>query len=301
MLTSIDGRIRAKRIKISDTYDTKVDKLLRSAYINYKNIDFKKAITNFETAKLIGGDLDFWHNYTLAYCYLTTGSYKKSKSILEDILDDKPELADTYVLLGFNYLKLNKINKAIEFFKKALSLETYSPKTYYFMSLAKKMKDPESDISELIAKAEKEYTDILIKNPNDFESIIEISNLYATFGDLKLARTHLEKAKSVLDISPEVEEIAYQQSQAPYQNPIWSSFYLNLIEGIILNKEGKFIASNQQFLIALQTPPSGSTLDVAEIYYYMNKNFHGLKKFDEAKKALSLARELDPMITKRAD
>lgn len=301
-IQSADGRLKAKQIKISDPYGTKIDKLLKSAYINYKNIDFNKAITNFETAKLINnGDLDFWHDYTLAYCYMTTGKLLESRKILEQLIEDKPEIAESYVLLSYNFFKLKRLDSAIDFLNKAVSLETHAPTAYYYLSMYKKIKNPQVDVSPDIKKATEEYEKILVKNPHDFETLLEYTNFLTTFGELTKARVNLEKAKAILDISPEVEEITYQESLAPYQNPIWSSFYINMVEGIILNKEGHFLASNQLFLIALQTPPSGSKLDIAEIYFFMNRNFRELKNLNAANNALKMAVELDPTVTSRFD
>jgi len=299
ILKSNDGLIKAEQINLEDPYETKIDKLLKSAYINYKNNNFTKAIINYETAKIFNISLDFWHSHALAYCYLTVGNYKKSIDLLEKLIEDKPEIADSFVLLGFNFMRTGKIDLAIDNFNRALALETHSPRTYYYLGLAKKMKNSRYKLTEMISKAKREYIKILSKNPNDFETLLDFSYLFATSGDILSARNYLEKAKSALNISPEIEEITYQQSLAPYQNPIWSFFYLNLIEGIILNKEKEPLKSNQSFLIALQNPPGGSKLDIAEIYYYISQNFTALKNTSASSTAIKLAKELDPMVTSR--
>ena len=221
LIESQDRLIKTEPIAITDTYDKKISKLLTTAYINYKNNNFSKAITNYETALIFSESLEFWDNYALAYCYLTVGNHEKSIAILEALIEDKPEIADSFVLLGFNYLRTKKNKLAIEQFNKALSLETHTPRTYYYLSLAMKNEDPNYNDSDLISKAKLEYNEILLKNPNDFETLLELSYLHANSADHQMAREYLTKAKTVLNLSPEVEEISYRQRLAPYQNPIW--------------------------------------------------------------------------------
>lgn len=299
ILGSRDGLTKTEQITLSDPYDKKITKLLSSAYINYKNNDFNKAIINYETARIFTADLDFWHSYALAYCYMNVGKYNESIKILENIINDKPEIANAYVILGFNYLRLGDTDKAIEQYNKALSLENYTPTTYYYLGIAHVMKDPKFNYKELVDKAKNEFSEILKKNPNDFETLLEYTYLFTLTGDLREAEEFLLKARNVINISPEVEELAYQQNLAPYQDPIWQHFYLNLIEGIILHKKRKYLESNHIFLVALQNPPSGSMLDIAEIYFYMSKNFKKLKNKTANTRALELAKAFDGMIEKR--
>ncbi|OGP03982.1 MAG: hypothetical protein A2Z91_06975 [Deltaproteobacteria bacterium GWA2_38_16] len=276
-----------KEISQTLTLEKTVDNLYDNAYQSYLNGKYEDAIIGFETGELLNSQkMQFWRKLSLNYCYLATGRYKDAQNLALLLINEKPDYWKSYMNAALAYLWQGKFQNAIEHFQKADEFQDAEPSVELYLGIAYKLLKKEDLAQKQFVKAEESYREIMKNNPDDEQAFIELAYLYL-YSDKNNGEVLrlLDKAKRIVE-----------DSDKPEEKQIWLDFYLPHLKGMFLYKEEKFEDSILTLTSALEKSPSGIHVDLAEVYYYLGKNYKALKNDAKAQEFFKKALEIDPLV-----
>ncbi len=254
------------------------------AYQSYKEASFSKAVQYYESLLLLKGDLDFWQKVVLAKSYMNYGQYREALKLGNELIEIEREEAVGYEILGFCYLAQNKARLAIDAYEKALTARQYSSLSYFYLGVAHGLKNNLKLRDKSFESGEKEYQLILEKNTDDISAHLELSYLYIYWRKkLDDAKSHLEKAKSLME-----------NIDNPDEKMAWKNFYIPALEGLLLSQSGKSEESNKKLIELFPHMVEGKA-NVAEVYFFIGRNYEKLGQISVARRFYSKAKEIDPI------
>lgn len=288
----VEADIVAIEWKDGLTLQGKVDRLFSRAYEAYLEGDYESAIVGFESAQLLDSKkMEYWRKSALIYCYLATGRYKSAKKLSEELIKQKPGNWWAYHNAALARLWEGKFKEAANYFVMADEFAAHEPVVNLYLGLSYKMMNKPRLAETQFRIAEKDTLSIVANNPTDEQAVIELAYLYLYSGKKhEEIKNLLEKAERIIEASDQRE-----------QKQIWIDFYLPHLKGVWLYKNGKYQESILMLADAALKAPSGIRLDLAELYYYLGKNYQALKEPQKAYNFLAKAISLDPIVLYAAD
>lgn len=279
-----------KEAKEAVSLEKIVDSTYDNAYQAYLNGHYEQAIVGFETAQLLNPEkMQFWRKLTLSYCYLSTGRYKDAQILSLALINENPNDGKPYMNAALAQLWQGQFKKAEEYFQKALEFQDAEPSVNLYLGITYNlMKKPEAAQKQFLT-AENSYKEIIKNNPDDEQSFIELAYLYL-YSD--------KNTGEVLKLLDRAQELV-EDSDKPEEKQVWLDFYLPHLRGMFLQKEGKTQDSILTLTQALEKAPSGIHVDLAEVYYYLGKNYQDLKKDHKAQEFFKKALEIDSLVLYR--
>lgn len=198
----------------------------------------------------------------LARSFNKTTEYEMAIHLLKEVLRERGDLRDGWILLGFAYLNLEKYQFALTAFDKAYSLDSEWPTTQYFLAVVHKELEHFDDSIVFFNLA----------LSNDFEPKLVV---YRHLADLYFETQDYEKSaetyENVLELSKDDVD--------SFVRPVW--LYLDFID-------------EPQKALKLAETAALTFPDSAMSYNLLGWSYAGLKEDDKAEKNLKKAIELDP-------
>jgi tetratricopeptide (TPR) repeat protein len=137
--------------------------------------------------------------WMLNFIYMSKEQYNESIKILELAREELQPYVQIYHALSVSYLMVNDIEKTIENAKKALAIKD-NPETRIVLASA-------YFISNDFVNANKQYRDILEKDPWNLNALLGLASLLIKQNDIKQARDILNKAKKHYPDDSEVNKL----------------------------------------------------------------------------------------------
>jgi tetratricopeptide (TPR) repeat protein len=208
----------------------------------YLNKDLTKAESEFKTAMSIDPTSEEAIT-NLAYLYNDEGDNKKAAEVLSAVPDDK-RTAKIYSALGTTYEQQKEYKKAIESFRKALTIDKENLDA--MRGLAQNLANDNQ-----IEAALEEYRTIQDADPQDATAALRVAEIYRRMGKFDLAMENLKKAGALVQDSLEI----------PYN------------EALILEAQGKYDEAGQvmQKLVAHPLPPDARAGDKANRALFLER------------------------------
>ncbi len=188
--------------------------------------------------------------------------YEISLAILKEILKEKNDYRDAWILAGYAYLSLESYEFALDSFRKAYDLDSEKPETQYFLGLTYLE----------IGQTEDALTYLNIALKNGFEPQIQIKQ---KLGDLYLAKKDYNKAVQMLEEVLQLND----QNVNTFIRPIW--IYLDF-----LNDPDKALELSQK---AYKAHPNNAMAFNLLAWSHLGKN-----EYLKAEEYLQKATSLDP-------
>jgi len=253
----------------------------------YKSGDLTRAAHHLATAFLVHPESEeLWPRYLLFYCLMSTGDYRSAQQVAEEIVKRRPYSAVSFQQVGMTQLWLGNPSEALKSFQRALEFASHSPRVHFYIGLAQGLLRQTAARSKAFGDAEAEYLQILKSNPNDFNANYELGALYLYWNrNLEEVPKLLVKAKEGLNQGTEQDLI---------DRRLYLQFYLPLLEGVYLQKKGVTKASLHALFTALTNAPAGVRPDIAEIFYFIARNYLDSKQNQNAQGFLEKGLTLDP-------
>ncbi|MDR1170064.1 MAG: tetratricopeptide repeat protein [Prevotellaceae bacterium] len=158
----------------SSRYD--IDELINIPYILMDNRYYREALTYLH--KFIKeGEADAEILFSTGFCYEKIGNVKKAEKYYEKSLDEDPFNEKTWIMLGALYLSTMHIDKALEAFKYAHSVNNNE----YIAMLCKAATLIQADEYESAVKC---IMELLTKMPDDVSAIESVDVPYEVMPDL---------------------------------------------------------------------------------------------------------------------
>ena len=276
-----------KEVKESLTLEKTSKNLYENAYQAYLDGYYEKAIIGFETARLLNPEeMQFWRKLALSYCYLATGRYGDAEKLAKELIDEKPDYWGSYMNAGLAALWQGQLVKATEHFEKASDFQDAEPSLNVYWGMTYQLLKKPTLATQKFVQAEANYKEIIKNNPNEEQAFIELAYLY------------LYSSKSdgeALKLIDQAEKII-EDSDNPEKKQIWLDFYLPHLKGIGFYRQGRFRDSILTLTGALEKVPAGIRIDLAEVYYYLGKNYQALQETEKAKGFFIKALATDPLV-----
>lgn len=166
--------------------ETKLKKVLETT----EDVKLKEKTANllnsYEEYSLFKGGKEIHLRTLLAKSLNQVEEYEISLAILKDILNQKVDYRDAWILSGYAYLNLEKYDFALDSFRNAYDLDSEKPETQYFLGLT---------YFEL-GQTEDALTYLNIALKNGFEPQIQVKQ---KLGDIYLAKKDYEQAVEMLE------------------------------------------------------------------------------------------------------
>lgn len=176
----------------------------KKIFVDVQAGNFEKAILNLNRAIKIAPK-----DYTLlsarAYCY-------EKSNLIDLALKDNFEVlkydnsGDTHLMIGYEYMLLDKYLEAREYLAKAISLQPKEIKGYYNYGLAFQREEKYED-------AIKAYDDLLKIESNHMPTLVSMSRCYLLLGELDKSKAIIEKFFADKNFSPEMLMIQAEINQ----------------------------------------------------------------------------------------
>jgi tetratricopeptide (TPR) repeat protein len=200
----------------------------------------------------------------LARSYAQTGEYQMAIPLLFEVIKEKKDYRDAWIILGYSYLNIGDYQDADESLQQAKLLDTQNPETFFYLGLAYY---GENNLPLAAASLQQ------AKNLG-FQPVIQV--------DQKLAEIDLETKQYEKSAQLYEEVVGINDDDINYYiRPIW--IYLEKT-----NEPAKAVALAQKaFTDHPNQPMSYNLIGWAEI---------GTSQFDEAQKNLQQAISLDPKL-----
>ncbi len=276
-----------KEITQEVTFEKQVNSLYDLAYESYLSGQYEKAIVAYESAQLLDQQkMEFWRKLALSYCLLATGRYRESEKLSLALIEEKSDYWKPYMNAGLSYLWMGKLNQAIEYLDKASEFQDAEPTVNMYLGISYHLQKKEVQAKKQFDLAEKEYREIMKNNPDDEQAFMELAYLY-----LYSDKNH----KDVLDLVDKAKKII-EDSDNPEKKQVWTDFYLPHLKGILLYRRGDYRDSILSLTDSLEHAPSGIHIDLAEIYYYLGKNYVALKDLNRAEQFFRKAMDTDAIV-----
>ena len=205
---------------------------------------------------------DLYLNELLARSFNKVGEYEMAIYLLKDVLRERGDLRDGWILLGFAYLNLEKYQFALTAFEKAYSLDSEWPTTQYFLGVTHKE----------LGHFEDAITFFNFALSNDFEPKLVI---YRHLADLYFETEEYEKSA---DAYEKVLELSKDDVNS-FVRPVW--LYLDFID-------------EPQKALKLAETAALTFPDSAMSYNLLGWSYAGLDEDQKAEENLKRALELDP-------
>jgi tetratricopeptide (TPR) repeat protein len=264
------------------------EKLRTEGVQAYTEGNFPRAATLMQTALALDPQFgELWPRFLIFYSALVTGDYAHALSQAEVLANEMPYQPLVYQQLGLAHLGLGNAKAAAEAFQKALDFESHAPRVHFYLGIAQGQLNQPKEQQRAFQEAQREYQDILRFNPRDFLASYELAALFL-FRNIKIEEVGqlLENARESLT--------ARAQEELPMQRPLYTNFYLPLLEGIYAFRKNDLELAQSRLSGALAHIPAGAKADAAELYFYLGKTNLGLHQETLAKPLLSEALSLDP-------
>jgi tetratricopeptide (TPR) repeat protein len=272
----------------ADNTENRSQNLRDQAYAEYLKGDLPKAVHFLETSLLLDPQpQESWPRYILYYCYLALGDYSRALSIAESLVKDHPYQSLVYQQVGLANLWLGDAQQAVADFQRALDFESHSPRVHFYLGLAYAQLNQDTAKDKSFQEAKDEYDQILKSNPKDFMANYELASLFL-FWDRYVDKVAPLIATTKESITPEADE------ELPQEKLLYSSFYVPMLEGILACRKGEAKASLKILLNLIPHVPSGIKADLAEIYFFIAKDFVLLSDAKTAKGFFERSISMDP-------
>lgn len=148
---------------------------------------FLDAYQNFSYYK---GSDNTYLELLLAKAMTNTQEYQAAIPLLYDIINTKNNYRDAWILLGYSYLNINKLDDAIDALTQAKELTPEKPETLFYLGLAYFAKNDLDKAIYYIEKADKEGYE-----PKD-EINLKLGDLYLLKKDYQKSATNYENVLS---------------------------------------------------------------------------------------------------------
>lgn len=102
------------------------------------------------------------------------GMFDKALNYHMEALKMSPENPDVLDFIGITYVKMDNADRAIEFFKQSLHIRQDSPSTHYYLATLYRDREPNIAIYH--------YERAVMLNPDYYEALIDLANLYDELG-----------------------------------------------------------------------------------------------------------------------
>jgi tetratricopeptide (TPR) repeat protein len=222
----------------------------------------------------------------LYYLYLAQGDYDRAVRLGRAIARKHPYRSQSYYQVGLAELWSGNDKVAAQSFQRALEFADHPPRTYFYLGLALEKSGDAAGQATAFQNAEKEYRQILRRNPENFSANYELAHLYLFWNvQWKKAESLMEAARKSLR-KPDVE--------TALRPKLYREHYLKLLDGIFWTHKGEPTRALPLLWETVQSAPGGARADMAEIYYYLGLNFAASKQDAQAKSFLTKAAQLDP-------
>lgn len=238
---------------------------------NSENAEIAKNILkSYETFSATQGSQLIYLKTLLGKNFNQADEYHLSIPLLFNVVKEKKDYRDAWVLLGYAYLNIEDTQNAIDALEQARKLDPHKPETLFFLGLSHQLKSINGD------RIEKEKAASLIEEAikKGFEPKIQafqkLAELYFETGNYEKAA---EKYEEVINLNS--DDLGY------FTRPLW--LYVDKVG----NPE-KALALAQK---ALQTHPND-----AMSYSFMGWALIAKKDYQGARENLSKALELDPTL-----
>jgi len=238
--------------KLTQIIETTEDKALKEKIANLLN--------SYEEFSLFKGGKNIHLRTLLAKSLNQIEEYELSLAILKEIIQEKNDYRDAWILNGYAYLSLENYEFALDSFRKAYDLDSEKPETQYFIGLT---------YFEL-GQTEDALTYLNIALKNGFEPQIQVKQ---KLGDIYLAKKDyvqtVEMLEDILELSSE--------NVNTFIRPIW--IYLDF-----LNDPDKALELAQK---AYKLHPESAMTYNLLAWSYLGKNEY-LKAEEYLKKAIKI-------------
>lgn len=205
---------------------------------------------------------DLYLDELLARSYNKVSEYEMAIHLLKEVLRERGDLRDGWILLGFAYLNLEKYQFALTAFEKAYSLDSEWPTTQYFLGVTHKEL---SHFEDAIV-----YFNFALSN--GFEPKLVI---YRHLADLYFETEEYEKSAEAYE---QVLEMS-KDDVSSFVRPVW--LYLDFI-------------NDPQKALKLAETAALTFPDSAMSYNLLGWSYTGLGEDEDAERNLKKALEMDP-------
>lgn len=190
--------------------------------------------------------------FNTAFDLHRNGKLDEAEVLYTEILEENPQNAEVWNLLGMVNLQKFKLSKAEEYITKAISI---MPNDYFYENLAKVYLEMENT-----DKAIELYSKLLEKTPNSFDYLFNLASAYKISGELEKAIEIYKKATEIFPLSADA--------------------YFNM--GLIYDNMGKPKDSVEYYKQAIELNPDDmETRYFTALSYFKNRDYkHGLPYFE---------------------
>ena len=241
-------------------------------------------LNSYDEYSLFKGGKEIHLRTLLAKSLNQVEEYEISLAILKEILNEKTDYRDAWILTGYAYLNLEKYDFALDSFRNAYDLDSEKPETQYFLGLTYfELNQIEDALT---------YLNIALKN--GFEPQIQVKQ---KLGDIYLAKKDYEQAvemfEEVLKLNNEsvstfirpvwiyldflnAPEKALEIAQKAYQEHPDSAMTFNLLAWSHLGKE-EYLKAEEYLQKATSIDPN-----LQAAWYNLGRVYEGLDEKDKA-------------------
>ena len=236
--------------------------LLGKLYLGMERFD--AAVQELEEARKWAPD-DQETKLALASTYLRQKRPERAEALFADMLKalgDSPQLR---ILFGIVYFENEYVDKTIQQFKHAASLDPNYPRVHYYLGLALVSQDGYHDTEAAI----KEFQEELTRRPNDYLANYMLGLVYTQERRNEEAVPHLEKAVAAEPAKPDPQ--------------------LYLGQALYLSRQQEASVPHLLKAIELTTDPSRNQYQIAKAHYQLGQYYNRQGNRDEAKRHIDLA------------
>ena len=241
-------------------------KYLKSAAVAARDPELSNNISlvldSYEEFSFTSAAEELYLDELLARSFNKVGEYEMAIHLLKEVLRERGDLRDGWILLGFAYLNLEKYQFALTAFEKAYSLDSEWPTTQYFLGVTHKELGHFDDAIVFFNFA----------LSNDFEPKLVI---YRHLADLYFETQDYEKSAEAYE---KVLEFSKDDVNS-FVRPVW--LYLDFID-------------EPQKALKLAETAALSFPDSAMSYNLLGWSYAGLGEDQKAEENLKRALELEP-------
>lgn len=224
----------------------------------------KKFLASYKTFSYYEGGEQIYLETLLAKNLTEVDEYNSAIRLLYDVIDQKNNYRDAWIILGYAYLNTNKISDSIDAFKQAKTLNETKPETLFYLGLAYFAND----------EIEKAIYYLELSDKNGFEPKeelnLKLAQLYTIKEEYQKASSKYDEILSLNTKNLDVFELA-----------VW----LNIDK---LNNGKKALQLSAQAL--KENPDSAMSYNLAGWALTSNGNY------PEAKKYLAKALQINPKL-----
>lgn len=268
--------------------DGRIQTLVDQGYYYYARGDFARALQNLESVFLLDPQYpETWARFLLYYCQLATADYKAALRTAEELVKASPNQPLGYLQVGIAELWLGETPAAVLSLQRALDFESHSPRVHFYLGLAQAELKSTAARDKSFKDAEAEYHQILKMNPKDFSANYELAALYLYWN------RNVDEASKAIAVAKE-SILHGADEELPPDRKLFVSYYLPLLEGILLYRKGDPKSSLKALTDSLANAPSGARADLAEIYHYMGRDYLALGDTAGGRTLLDKGLALDP-------